>query len=182
MEILATYDLTGSLRATAELTGCSHHTVARHVAARNVRKPISEPAYRGRVTDPFMPKIEEWVEASRGRIRADKAHEKLLALGYAGSERSTRSACNARKASPVFSGQLRNTARLTRFLSAISRPGRSREKRTAGGSDEFRFASKKNWSNCATALARPRMPNQLVPRSWKPRSSSVQTSPPVRAN
>jgi hypothetical protein len=27
-----------------------------------------------------------------GRIRADKAHEKLLALGYAGSERSTRRA------------------------------------------------------------------------------------------
>lgn len=34
MEILAAYDLTGSLRATAELTGCSHHTVARHVAAQ----------------------------------------------------------------------------------------------------------------------------------------------------
>lgn len=29
MRILAAYDLTGSLRATAELTGCSHHTVAK---------------------------------------------------------------------------------------------------------------------------------------------------------
>ena len=37
MEILAAYDLTGSLRAAAELTGCSHHTVARHVAARDAR-------------------------------------------------------------------------------------------------------------------------------------------------
>nr|WP_246021471.1 IS21 family transposase [Arthrobacter echini] len=92
MEILAAYDLTGSLRAAAELTGCSHHTVARHVAARDAGKPIAEPAYRGRVTDPFMPKIEEWVEASRGRIRADKAHEKLIALGYEGSDRSTRRA------------------------------------------------------------------------------------------
>lgn len=92
MEILAAYDLTGSLRATAELTGCSHHTVARHVAARDAGRPIAEPAFRGRVTDPFMPKIEEWVEKSKGKIRADKAHEKLRALGYDGSERSTRRA------------------------------------------------------------------------------------------
>jgi len=92
MEILAAYDLTGSLRATAELTGCSHHTVARHVAARDAGQPIAEPAYRGRVTDPFLPKIEEWIEASLGKIRADKAHDKLLPLGYEGSERSTRRA------------------------------------------------------------------------------------------
>jgi transposase len=92
MEILAAYDLTGSLRATAELTGCSHHTVARHVAARDAGRPIAEPAFRGRVTDPFLPKIEEWVEKSKGKIRADKAHEKLRALGYDGSERSTRRA------------------------------------------------------------------------------------------
>ena len=92
MEILAAYDLTGSLRATAELTGCSHHTVARHVAARDAGKPIAEPAYRGRVTDAFLPKIEEWVEASKGKIRADFAHDKLCGLGYKGSERSTRRA------------------------------------------------------------------------------------------
>jgi transposase len=92
MEILAAYDLTGSLRATAELTGCSHHTVARHVAARDAGQPIAEPAFRGRVTDSFLPKIEEWVEVSKGKIRADKAHDKLLALGYTGSERSTRRA------------------------------------------------------------------------------------------
>jgi hypothetical protein len=35
MEILAAYDLTGSLRTAAELTDCSHHTVAWHVAARD---------------------------------------------------------------------------------------------------------------------------------------------------
>ena len=92
VEILAAYDLTGTLRAAAELTGCSHHTVARHVAARDAGQPIAEPAYRGRVTDPFLPKIEEWIEASHGKLRADKAHVKLQALGYAGSERSTRRA------------------------------------------------------------------------------------------
>ena len=37
---------------------------------------------RPRLIDEFLPKIEEWVEASKGRIRADKAHEKLVALGY----------------------------------------------------------------------------------------------------
>src|SRR4051794_28521949 len=65
MEILAAYDLTGSLRATAELTGCSHHTVAKHVQARDSGRPIGEPVARGRVTDAFLPKIEEWIETSR---------------------------------------------------------------------------------------------------------------------
>lgn len=92
MEILAAYDLTGSLRAAAEIVGCSHHTVAKHVAARDAGRPIAEPGGRGRVTDPFLPKIEEWIEASKGKIRADKAHDKLVALGYEGSERSTRRA------------------------------------------------------------------------------------------
>ena len=35
------------------------------------------------------------MEHSKGKIRADKAHEKLLALGYAGSERTTRRAVAA---------------------------------------------------------------------------------------
>ena len=92
MEILAAYDLTGSLRATAALAGCSHHTVAKHVAARDAGQPIAQPVERSRVTDAFLPKIEEWVEASQGKIRADKAHDKLLALGYDGSARSSRRA------------------------------------------------------------------------------------------
>ena len=92
MEILAAYDLTRSFRAAAELTGCSHHTVARHVAARDAGQPLAEPVFRGRVTDPFLPKIEEWIEASHGKLRGDKAHDKLQAFGYTGSERSTRRA------------------------------------------------------------------------------------------
>ena len=35
MEILDAFDLTGSLRDAGELAGCSHHTVARYVAARD---------------------------------------------------------------------------------------------------------------------------------------------------
>jgi len=92
MDILAAFDLTGSQRTAAVLVGCSHHTVAAHVAARDAGRAVGTPARRPRNVDAFMDKIEEWVEASKGRIHADKAHEKLLALGYAGSDRSTRRA------------------------------------------------------------------------------------------
>lgn len=92
MEILAAFDLTGSLRAAAELVGCSHHTVAAHVAARDAGRPVGTPSRRAQVTDEYLDKIEEWVEASKGRVRADKVHEKLVASGFAGSDRSTRRA------------------------------------------------------------------------------------------
>ena len=92
MEILAAYDLTGSVRSAAVLVGCSHHTVAAHVAARDAGRPIGELTRRPQGIDPFLEKIEEWVETSKGIIRADKAHEKLLALGFTGSDRSTRRA------------------------------------------------------------------------------------------
>ena len=39
-----------------------------------------------------MPKIEELVDRSKGKIRADVAHRKITAMGYRGSERSTRRA------------------------------------------------------------------------------------------
>lgn len=90
MEILEAYDLTKSFRAAAQLTGCSHHTVAKHVAARAAGRPLAEPVTRDKVTDEFLPKIEQLVDATRGRIRADIAHVKLVGMGYAGSERSTR--------------------------------------------------------------------------------------------
>ena len=35
MEMLEAFDLTGSLRDAAELSGCSHHTVGRYVRARD---------------------------------------------------------------------------------------------------------------------------------------------------
>jgi transposase len=92
MEILAAFDLTGSQRTAAELVGCSHHTVAAHVAARDAGRAVGTPARRPRNIDGYLDKIEEWVESSKGKIHADKAHEKLLALGYAGSDRSTRRA------------------------------------------------------------------------------------------
>ncbi|MGH2902114.1 MAG: IS21 family transposase [Solirubrobacteraceae bacterium] len=93
MEILEAYDVTGSLRGAAALAGCDHKTVAHWVRAREEAGgglPASSRA-RPRV-DEFAGKIDEWVERSRGRVRADKAHERLVAMGYMGSERTTRRA------------------------------------------------------------------------------------------
>jgi hypothetical protein len=93
MEILQAFDLTGSYRDAAELAGCSHHTVARYVAAREAGRLVpGAPAERGSVIEGYLPKIEEWVEDSKGKIRADVAHEKLVAMGFTGSDRTTRRA------------------------------------------------------------------------------------------
>ena len=92
MEILEAYDLTESFRDASELAGCSHHTVARYVAARDEGRLNDRPAARPQLIDEYLAKVEEWVERSKGKIRADRVHEKLLALGYAGSERTSRRA------------------------------------------------------------------------------------------
>lgn len=90
MEILEAYDLTGSYRAAAELVGCDHHTVRRYVQLRAAgNSPTARPV-RARPIDEYLPKIEEMVEASKGRIRADVVHERLVAMGFAGGERTTR--------------------------------------------------------------------------------------------
>lgn len=77
----------------------AHGLLAPHLcqprAARAAGRPIAEPAARGRVTDAYLPKIEEWIEGSKGRIRTDKAHEKLLALGYEGSLMGTQPAAKS---------------------------------------------------------------------------------------
>jgi transposase len=98
MEILEAFDLAGSLRGAAELAGCDHKTVAHWVRAREEAGgglPVSVRP-RPRV-DAFAEKIEEWVDRSRGRIRADVAHQRLVAMGYMGSERTTRRAVAAAK-------------------------------------------------------------------------------------
>jgi transposase len=97
MEILEAFDLTRSYRDTAELAGCDHHTVARYVAARAAGTLTTDPSTRVMVVDPYRAKLEEWVDRSRGKLRADVAHDKLVALGYQGSERTTRRAVAAAK-------------------------------------------------------------------------------------
>jgi flagellar biosynthesis/type III secretory pathway ATPase len=93
MNILEAYDLTGSFRDAGELAGCSHHTVARYVRAREEGRLVpgaAEP--RPRLTDGYLDKLEELVERSKGKIRAGKAHRVITAMGFTGSERTTRRA------------------------------------------------------------------------------------------
>ncbi len=92
MNMLEAFDLTGSLRDAGELAGVSHHTVAKYVAARESGGLSDRPAARVQLIDGFLPKLEEWIERSRGKLRADVAHEKLVGLGYCGSQRTTRRA------------------------------------------------------------------------------------------
>src|SRR4051812_8393454 len=86
MGTLEAFDLTGTLRAAAELAGCDHKTVAHWVRAREEAGggPPVHVRPRPRV-DRFVEKIEEWVDRSRGKIRADVAHQRLVAMGYVGS-------------------------------------------------------------------------------------------------
>jgi hypothetical protein len=69
-----------------ERAGCDHKTVAHWVAARDAAGGgLPVPSRRRPRLDAFQEKSEELVERSRGKIRADKAHEKLTAMGYMGS-------------------------------------------------------------------------------------------------
>jgi len=90
--ILEAFDLTGSLRDAAELAGCSPNTVARYVRLRARGRPLDEPVRRSQLIDPHPGKVEERVERSHGKVRADVVHDKLRALGFEGSERTTRRA------------------------------------------------------------------------------------------
>jgi transposase len=93
MRILEAYDLTGSLRGAAALAGCDHETVARLIEAREAAGgglPVR--ARRRPLVDPFAEKIDELVDRSHARVRADKVHGTLVAMGYEGSYRTTRRA------------------------------------------------------------------------------------------
>lgn len=91
MEILEAFDLTGSYRSAGRLAGCDPKTVARYVSLRDLGRELDEPT-RASIAGPYLSKIEEWVERSKGEVRADRVHDKLIAMGYQGSERTTRRA------------------------------------------------------------------------------------------
>ncbi len=91
MEVLEAFDLTKSFRAAAQLTGVDHHTVKRLVTARALdRELVGEPTVRSKAAEAFADKIVEWIERSNGKVRADVVHQKLVPMGYTGSERTTR--------------------------------------------------------------------------------------------
>ena len=81
VEILEAYDLTGSYRAAVELAGCDHTTVGRYVKLRNEGRSPEERLHRARPIDEFMDKVEELVEHSGGRVRADVVHRRITAMG-----------------------------------------------------------------------------------------------------
>lgn len=98
-EILNAYDLTHSVWSAAELVGCHPRTVKRYVRLRDGGQSLVGRQRPGRLIDPFLEKIEEKVEASRGKIRADIVHSTLEAMGFTGTERTTRRAvAEAKKA------------------------------------------------------------------------------------
>lgn len=98
LEITAAYDLVGSYHAAAQLAGCSPNTVKRVILARDAGQPAHVRKQAAWVTDPFLPLLEQWVEESRGKIRADVIHAKLVATGeYGGSYRTTSRAVQVRK-------------------------------------------------------------------------------------
>ena len=92
MEILEAFDATGCAHSAAPLAGVDPKTVRRYVAARDKGRPLDAPVQRPKLIDPYLPKIEELVETSEGAVRADVVHERLVAMGFTGDERTTRRA------------------------------------------------------------------------------------------
>jgi hypothetical protein len=97
MEILEAYDLTGCAHSAAQLCGVDEKTVGRYVAIRDAGGNPFIRARRVRAIDEFLPKVEAWVEDSKGHIRADRVHERLIPMGYTGNERTTRRAVHELK-------------------------------------------------------------------------------------
>ncbi|MCX4671164.1 hypothetical protein OG453_31520 [Streptomyces sp. NBC_01381] len=97
-KILEAYDLTRCAFSAARLAGCDPKTVKKYVDRRQAGLAPGQAARRPRVTDPFLPKIEELVDHSKGRIRADVVHQRLVAMGFTGTERTTRRAVTEVKA------------------------------------------------------------------------------------
>ncbi len=90
MEILEAFDLTRCAWSAAQLVGCDPKTVTAYVAVRDAgADPLARPR-RPRGIDQFLAKLEELVDRSAGKIRADVAHDRLVAMGFAGSDRTTR--------------------------------------------------------------------------------------------
>ncbi len=98
MEILEAYDLTRCAHSAAQLAGCDEKTVTRYVSVRDAGGDPYAEAERESIIDPWRAKIEELVERSEGRVRGDVVHERIAAMGFDGSDRTTRRAVADAKA------------------------------------------------------------------------------------
>ena len=112
-EILEAFDLTRCSHSAADLAGCDPKTVARYVGARDIGGDPHARVRRPMLVDRYRAKIEELVERSGGRVRADIVHQRLRALDpehpYPASERTTRRA--VRRAKAAFRAGRRRTYR-----------------------------------------------------------------------
>lgn len=98
MEILEAFDLTRCPFSAGQLAGCDPKTVERYVTVRDAGGNPFAVVRRARIIDPFLEKVEELVERSEGRVRADVVHDRLVAMGFTGDERTTRRAVAEAKA------------------------------------------------------------------------------------
>ncbi len=90
MEIFELFDLVRSVPQTAQLAGVDTRTVRKALAERAAGIDPGHNDEKDKVTDPYIDKIDEWVEKSKGKIRADVVHERISDMGYTGSQRTTR--------------------------------------------------------------------------------------------
>lgn len=100
MNILESFDLYQSYNQTARVHNCSPNTVKALVVARN-NGTLAKRGQRQKGSSIFdadhLHLIKELVEVSEGAVRANVVHKRLTAIGYKGSERSTRRAVHKEK-------------------------------------------------------------------------------------
>ena len=139
MNILEAFDLTGSYRGAAELAGCDHKTVKAYVERRNAGLPPEPPTVdRDRLIDGYRDKLAEWMRRSDGRQRADVAHRKLVAFGYArrnarrgvrspppGGRTGRRGGGRTSRGSPNRAAGCSSTAALVRVAGVVPLPDRA---------------------------------------------------------
>ena len=100
MDILESFDLYQSYNQAARECHCSPNTVKALVLARK-EGTLARSGVRQVTTSVFDADqrclVTELVDASGGQIRAKVVHKRLAALGYRGSERTTRRAVRREK-------------------------------------------------------------------------------------
>lgn len=73
MEILEAFDVTGVAHSAAPVCDAYPKTVRRYAQSRDLGRPVTEPVLRPKLIDPFMDKVEEWVERSEVVVSAGQA-------------------------------------------------------------------------------------------------------------
>src|SRR6476620_7811847 len=92
MEIWKRFDLTGSLRGSAQLASSDHKTVAHYVALRDAGKMPDDRVQGPMLIDEYLHKVEELIDRSEARSAPTSCTTSCTAMGFSGSERTTRRA------------------------------------------------------------------------------------------